>query len=470
MNNTKLVKLLGALSTEDATAFGHYLRAFYPKHEVPQRLFEHLLAFHPDYAPKGKRAGQLDRAYIASVVLGLPPDSERRVLNESSKLYRWLLQFLASQELLEESETPTLDLLTLRALKRRQCDKDLEAQLKIAESHLQKAPESTWQSLHELQLRHEACYGLATPKLDPSDDSLQELQRLLVQFCAQAQLRYRCEQLARHSILKTALPPPPVADPMQRLHQLYGLVMDLLSAYDDQSYKQLKQALVSKAFPIVPEEELALFTYLTNYNAKVIKDGDHATYKIAYYELFELYEVLMERNLMAVDGQITAQKFHNAVQVGCEAKKFDWIDRFIEAYANELDEAVRDSVLGLAYGSVSLRKGEPKKALAQLQKVEFKDDGYTFQVKAVQVRCYYELRDDGYYSTLSDYLRAFSVALKRNKAINAKTIAAYHNFLAVIKQLLKAKPEDKQRLLTQLDEYPAGVVYKTWLIEKIEAI
>lgn len=470
MNNTKLVKLLGALSTEEATAFGHYLRAFYAKHEVPQRLFEHLLAFHPDYAPKGKRAGQLDRAYIASKVLGLPPDSERRVSNESSKLYRWLLQFLASQELLEENETPTLDLLTLRALKRRQCNKDLEAQLKIAQKHLAEMPESTWQSLQALQLRHEAYYGLATPKLDPSDDSLQELQRLLVQFYTQAQLRYRCEQRARHLILKTAQPPPPVADPTQRLHQLYALVMDLLSVYDDQSYQQLKQALISKAFPIVPEEELALFTYLTNYNAKVIKDGDHIAYKRAYHEFFQLYEVLMERNLMAVDGQITAQKFHNAVQVACEAKKFDWIDRFIEAYANDLDEAVRDSVLGLAYGSVSLRKGEPKQALAQLQQVEFKNDGYTFQVKAVQVRCYYELRDDGYYSTLSDYLRAFSVALKRNKVVNANTIAAYHNFLAVIKQLLKAKPEDKQRMLAQLDEYPAGVVYKTWLIEKIEAI
>lgn len=470
MNNTKLVKLLGALSTDDATAFGHYLRAFYPKHEVPQRLFEHLLAFHPDYAPKGKRAGQLDRAYIASVVLGLPPDSERRVLNESSKLYRWLLQFLASQELLEESETPTLDLLTLRALKRRQCDKDLEAQLKIAESHLMKAPESTWRSLHELQLRHEAYYGLATPKLDPSDDSLHELQRLLVQFYTQAQLRYRCEQLARHSILKTALPSLPLANPAQRLHQLYGLVMNLLLADDDQSYHSLKTALVGKEFPIVPEEELALLTYLSNYNARIIKNGDNTTYKQAHYELFELYNVLMERELMAIDGHITAQKFHNVIQIACETKGFDWADRFIEVYAHHLDEAVRDSVLALAEARLSFGRGAFGKALTQLQEVEFKDDGYTLQVKSIQVRAYYELRDEEYYDTLLYFIRAFSTALKRNKILNPQTIASYHNFLAIIKELLKAKPEDKPRLLAQLDEYPSGVVYKTWLIEKIEAI
>ncbi len=459
MEDSKLARLFRTLRKEEVERLDAYLRAFHSGRKVPLALFAHLKALHPRL--KGKR---MQKQYINDEVLGLPPSPDgKRIANEASKLYGWALDFLAWEKFRANEEEYQLALMEL--FKERRLEKDFLSTFKKAWRKIKAQPQSMWQALMAMRLYHSRYYHSPTEKLEADEPSIAYAARYLQQFYQLGRERYLCEEQSRHSILNTS--PEAEAEEVvvgKELLELYRQASRLISRNEATVFQSLKEQLFEYGHLISDEDALILLSYLVNFVAAMLRKGQNHWLG----EAFEIYQYEIDRELLLVDGYVTTSKFHNYVQVACELGKVKEAAGFVDKYAPLVFEPARFSAAQLARARIAFQKGAFEETISLLQDVEFRDDAYTLLSKLLQVRSYYECRED-YSLALPSFIKSFREYLSRNNNLNANTLAGYRNFLNALNMMIAQRKRSPEEILRWANAQDA-IVCKPWLERKLQSL
>ena len=250
------------------------------------------------------------------------------------------------------------------------------------------------------------------------------------------------------------------------INSYYLISKMLLNTEDIIFYKQVKSTL-EKNVEIFPQQELkTLYIYLINYCILTKINNGLSDF---YTELFDLFKIVIEKEIMFTNNILDPQDYKNIITVGLHIKEFDWTENFIQNYTTRLPEESQDNDLNYNLAKIYFHKGEYEKVIEQLREVEYKNLSYALGGKLMLLKTYYELDE---LEPLSSLLDSYSIYLRRNKLISREFKQQYLNVLRFTRKLSSLAPYDKpgiQKLKTQINNCKA-LAAKKWLLEKVEAL
>jgi len=186
-------------------------------------------------------------------------------------------------------------------------------------------------------------------------------------------------------------------------------------------------------------------------------------------ELFQLYQLMAEKNLLTQGEYIPVGKMKNIISVSCKLRYFDWTEQLMETNRERIAPHLRDSVYHFGMGAIHFYQNDFKTAISHLIRVEDIDINYTLDGKFLMMKAYYNL-DEDYSERTEQIFKSFIAYIKHNKVISSVNKEGYTNFTKTLMSLYRIKHMEGKRSLevveNRLQAY-ARVSDKKWLLEKI---
>jgi hypothetical protein len=251
------------------------------------------------------------------------------------------------------------------------------------------------------------------------------------------------------------------------LNLVYLNILDLHQGSDDPALFPSAIALFRKIIPGIDRlEQQTILHHLLNHCVRLINLGQTQRRQ----ELFELYKLGIEFDLLIENNQITEITFSNIVATGASMQAFEWTKDFISNYAVFLNEEVREDINALSIALLHFNKMEYDETIEALLRCSFSDILNLLKSRCLLLRTYYEkfLIDDSFYFFLIDQANAFEKSIRRNKKIAKGKTRGYLNFIRFTKKIAQCRFRHKNTgELQQQLHAEETVSYKGWLLEKM---
>lgn len=243
----------------------------------------------------------------------------------------------------------------------------------------------------------------------------------------------------------------------------YQIYLTLKEAEKEEHYFKLKRLLNTHGlkFPTKEAREI-LYMAAQNYCIGKINQGNHKF----TLELFQLYEDLINKEILFKDGEFSPWYFKNIVLIALRLGKYKWTERFINQYSSLLPEAFRENAVTFNLARVYWYQKKHEKVIELLRDVEYDDVAYALGARAILLATYYETDEIEPLYSLMESFRAF---LNRHKDIPDKRRKNYKNLIKFTKKLTKIRYGDQDAIKKLRKEIEAseGVADAKWLNEQI---
>lgn len=247
----------------------------------------------------------------------------------------------------------------------------------------------------------------------------------------------------------------------------YFYIVSMMLHPDDEVFFQNAKKILEKNYDSFTIQELnTIYIYLKNYCIDTKINNGKSEY---FYELFDIFKTLLEKEINFVDGMLDPRDYKNIVTVGLHIKEFDWTEKFIQNYTTRLPRESQDNDLSYNLSKVYFHKEDYQKVIEQLREVEYKNLSYTMGGRLMLLKTYYELNE---LDALESLLDSYGIYLRRNKLISREVKQQLMNGIRFTRKLASLAPYDKlgiQKLKTQINNCKA-LAAKKWLLEKVEAL
>ncbi|MCB0616466.1 MAG: hypothetical protein KDC75_24270 [Phaeodactylibacter sp.] len=467
MQNNKLIQVLRALKKEEVRAFGKYIEALYGNYEVALGLFDYLKANHP--ALQGPK---LDKDTVARKLL--PPSAEnpaKRILNESSRLYKWLEEFLLLEKL-REKDNPAREILMAEIFSERQLSHLFY--LKVAgfvSACEQKAPADIRDIADALYMQHLWYYysdpdeGLHTR----GQATLRGLMETADSLFLAAKLQYGAELLNRGNLLKEDNLPRLWREAKKEieqaphghglLQQAFYLAAQLLEEKGLPQYQQLKAFFSDNHHLFSLEVQQILQGYLINHAARRIKQSEYNWIE----EALSLYEFGMSTQILFENGLISSIRFINIVNLACHQGKLDWAEAFVEKWSPYLRPGLRPNTQAVAEALILFERGRFGAVRQKVSQCHNQDPLLEARLRALMVMAMVEEKEEEGF--ILDYCRNYRDYLRRNKVMGENTAEGFSNFVSALMKYIR-NSVGPEKLAEEVHAYPY-IFCKTWLLHKI---
>lgn len=246
--------------------------------------------------------------------------------------------------------------------------------------------------------------------------------------------------------------------------EIYFQIFEILSnPVEEDSYFRLK-TLIGKNSHLFPREVAVgeLYAAAQNYCVRKINIGNRKFLG----ELFDLFKMLINQNLIITDSEISPWYFKNIIVVALRLGEYSWTENFILKYKDFLPEALRENAVTYNLANLYFYQKRYNEVIQQLQYVEYDDLSYNLNSKAMLIATYFELDE---LDLLDSHLDTFDTFLKRRKDIGKDRIEIYRLLIKFTRRLTRIIPSDKEALSKLKEEIQntKGVVNANWLLEKI---
>lgn len=250
------------------------------------------------------------------------------------------------------------------------------------------------------------------------------------------------------------------------LRLLYYAMICNLHIEDDESYKIYKELLYANMDNLKRDEAHSILHFLESICAQKINSGRHEFYK----DLFETYELELAKNLInaKADTPLTVMKFRNIYLTAVRAGKFEWAEKFINDYKNELHEENKINIVELALAQLNFEKGEFGKTLQHLHKIKTDQIFFKVDVKVLNLMAFYEL---GHYESAISLIESFKRMLTNNTSLTEQYSQKNIAFANSVNSLIKVKSsydEISAQMLKEKIMNTEVIGNKGWLIKKID--
>lgn len=474
MISHKIFETLSCLDRKEMTRFREFAESpYHNKHRDVRALADYLSRIYPDFNERNCRRETIwngiisDRTYDQSH-LALIFTYTRRLLDD----------FLAQEQF--ERHPDQQYLLLLAELRRRKLFEQYEKKLQ------QSSPFSTepgMASLFGYQLAAEADAYFTQAERRRNDESLQDKANRLDEFYLAEKLRDACEMQVRSHILKVDYSSR-MLDAVLRevgnnlddyardsaIFLYYHMYVMLSRDGEPQHYFEALEALRERQAVFDRNRLQELYNYFQNYCIRRINLGDESFLE----EIFNLYLVLIEQELLYEDGLLSEWHYKNIVTTGIRLRRLSWVRAFIESQKERLHPEARDNAYRFNLASYHHAAGEYPQVLQLLLQVEYSDVRYSLGAKALLLRTYYELHE---WEALDSLVGSMRQYLKRNRLLADFNRNGYHNLFKFTRRAAYIRSQvdflSDEKYHTELERLRqdvalAGEIFnKSWLMEKV---
>jgi len=335
----------------------------------------------------------------------------------------------------------------------------------------------TYHSQHLLEYDFSRWNLLQKNNIQKNDIFQSVSDNLAIYYLAQ-QLELGCGMLSFSRAYKTAYNYDALTNALEiaTLPQFYDHALikiyytAVLILRDEQTihFEQLKKLLDIHEHHVTPRVLNHMYILLTNFCTRRIITGQTEYLR----ELFQLYQVMSEKNLLTEGDYIPIDKMKNIISVGCKLQHFDWVKQLIEANHQRIEPQLRESVFHFGIGAIHFYQNDFRTAISHFIRVEDIDINYTLDGKSLMMKAHYDL-DEDYSERTEQIFRSFIAYIKHNKVISTVNKEGYTNFTKTLISLYRIKHMIGKRSLEMVENRLQNyhrVSDKKWLLEKINTL
>lgn len=474
MQNTKLLQLLKTLDkTEFRRLFQFIQSPYFNRNEAIVDLYQYLRKYYPLFESPNLEKEKVFQKLFPGQTFNL--NKMRKLMSGLTKLVEAYLLTLEFQEDGYERKKWLADIYLQRSLM----------------PFFQKSMQELTIELDDLPTRNRAYYQeifhlnqqlfFLSPTARQTDGRqlLEQAMEGLDSFYLLAKLQLIAEMRTRENILAEQYEIRFLEEIVRTsrrsfasknlLYLIYLNIIDLHENVNGTTAFSVALALFKKTISTIKrDEQQTILNHLLNHCIRLINQGETAYKK----DLFELYKLRIEYDLLLENNQITDLTFSNIVSIGASMKAFDWTKNFIDKFAGYLKEDIREDIRALSLALLHFNKKDYEQAENALLGHNFSNLFNLLKSRCLIIRTYYEhfLIDDSYYIFLLDQCNAFEKSIRRNKKIAKSKKLAYLNFIRFTKKLAQQimVQEENNDLAKELNDQKV-ILYKDWLLQKVEA-
>lgn len=242
----------------------------------------------------------------------------------------------------------------------------------------------------------------------------------------------------------------------------YQIYLTSIEVENPEHYFKL-MSILEKYGDFFPRNE-AEFIYQAalNYCVKKLNQGSREFLE----EYFNVFVILLEKELLLTDGELSPWHFRNIVVAALRLGKFEWTEKFIQNYKSFLPINMRENAVSFNTAQLFFSQKRFDKVVELLRTVEYEDLTYNLNSKTMLLSTYYETDE---IEPLYSLMESFRTYLNRHKDFSAAKRKPYLNLIKFTKQLTRISPGDKKALekLKQEVEEVKDISSLNWLREKI---
>jgi hypothetical protein len=249
--------------------------------------------------------------------------------------------------------------------------------------------------------------------------------------------------------------------------EIYYRILETHTDFENEdNFTILRSLIKENSYLFETSEAKSMYEWLINFCVYKLNRG----YMEYVHQLFDIYKEFLQNELIYEDGKLHDYNFKNIVTTGLRAKEYDWVQYFIETYADKVPEEQRANTVAYNLAQLNFYRGNFKGVLTLLQEVEYDDLTYNLGAKSMLMATYYELDE---LEPLYSMLDSFKVYLNRKQSIIPHDFRVlYTNLIKYIKQLISIRHGEIERIDKFIsDVKKAGsVASANWLLEKAEEL
>lgn len=481
MHHSKLIKALFKLPHASLKRFHEFVYSpYFNKHEGVRQVVDIVLEIHPNTE---HHMLSKDKLFVA-----LFPGEEyapQKVSDVFTYCYRCLEQFFTYQTY--ESHPDQQNIHLLSSFRKLGMEHQFEKTfVKTLSNTSSTALPTNNLHLHYYHLQSEQ--NLYQLGLDDrtKDKSIEQVDQQLDFFYLTTKLRLACEMMNRQNIVKedfdihfvdhlqTMIAERPQIVEQQPAIAIYSSIwLTLTDANNTAHYYNLIQ-LLDEHYPSIYIDELRnMYDYAQNYCIKKINTGQQQFLQ----EIFELYNTLLERNIIFIEGELSQWDYKNMVTVGTRLKEYARTEGLIHQYKERLPEADRTNAFNYNLANFYYSKKEFNKALELLRDVQYTDVYYSLGARSLLLKVYYEAEE---YDPLYSLFDSFKIYLKRNGQVSEYQYYAHMNLVRLTKRItdLRLKlnvssqevlERELKKLKDRMETYKE-VTNAQWVLQEIAAL
>lgn len=444
MKNNPLIAQLTTLSRKEMTRFAEFAASpYFNKHRQVLGLASYLSEIYPDFSER-----RCNRETIFKRLSPELPHQQAQLAIIFTYTLRLFEQFLIVESLSEDGRLEDKTLYFSQLRKRNltnllKTDWEASGGKRLFEVGDQASKTVTF---YEKKIRIAAEQDAISLRLGRTETHfLEEKQGHLDAFYLMESLRDACERTQRYRLLKTL---PPAFSFLEKMLETLGELPD--QNYQNPAvkvYHQLYKLLKGNALQLYPickatiqeneayfdrEELQNLYNYLQNFCIQQINNG-HEQFLA---EVFKLYQLQLDRQLLVVDGVLPEWHFKNIVTTGLRLDERNWVRDFIEKYRTKLADSVAENAYSYNLAVWFYHVGKPNEVLPLLLQVEYTDLRYNLDAKSLLLRTYFDLEEE---EALLAHAEAFSQFVKRNKSLTDFQKKGYFNLIRFSQRNFKLK-------------------------------
>ena len=478
MISPKLLVLLQNFSKPELKGFYKFLQSsFHNENQDLVKLFEIIEAQFPISNDNDKKNTNFEKKIVWKKIKGNTPYKDEQMRRICSDLTKKAYHFLAYNEfkknpmdeliyLLPVINTPSLNKHFSGATRQANLIQQ-KSSLKNANHHFSK---------FKIEYQKYRNQEINTKKL-PNFENLEKADYHLDAFYIFNKLKNYCDFLAYKNIsainpdihlfpdfLENLKSSPYINEPCIKS---YFYIVSMMLHPDDEVFFQNAKKILEKNYDSFTTQELnTIYIYLKNYCIDTKINNGKSEY---FYELFDIFKTLLEKEINFVDGMLDPKDYKNIITVGLHIKEFDWTEKFIQNYTTRLPRESQDNDLSYNLAKIYFHKKDYQRVIEQLREVEYKNLSYTMGGRLMLLKTYYELKE---LDALESLLDSYGIYLRRNKLIAREVKQQLMNGIRFTRKLASLAPYDKpgiQKLKTQINNCKT-LAAKKWLLEKVEEL
>jgi hypothetical protein len=444
MKNSKLLQSIQKLSARERILFQDFVQSpYFNKHEDTIQVLECI----QEDLQKHKIPS---RQKIFQKLYPNKSYNEAKINVLMSYLMNLLSAFLGQQDL--ENNQSELRIAQLKAAQQRGLDKIVKAQYRKITQQLEQEQIRDSQYYHHLSRTQKSMDTYHIIKGDRQQSGLlQSAVDNFDRYYISERLRFGCDMLSRMNIINEAFDLGILHDLLKHINAqkevylsvpsisiYYSILMSLQDSEDEQHYRLLIDLLEKYSLQFSREEAQEMYDYAQNYCIRKINAG-RSDYE---QEIFKLYNLQIEKDLIKQNGQLSEWDYKNIITVGCRLKAFDWTRNFLEENKKHLVESSRDNAYNYNLASFYYAQKTYDQALQLLQNVNFRESYYHLGAKFIQTKIYFEQEE---WSALYSLLDSFKIYILRNKSMATTQRKAPLNFIRLTQKLAKIREKTEIR-------------------------
>ncbi|MBL4587058.1 MAG: hypothetical protein JKX84_08400 [Flavobacteriales bacterium] len=467
IETSKLILLLKALGSDEFKQLNDFVRS--PFHNKNTKVIQLLEALHGHY-PKFS-SEQLTREALHARIFVDRPFNDLDIRRSMSQLALVVESFLGWSNMMQR---PTeLRVAQLRAFRKKGLQKHFVKSAKEATLML----ETQQQSLHQhyqqfciLQEREsfEEQFGGRR-----SETRLQQVSDHLDTFYMASKLKQSCAVVSYEQVFKhryhidlttevlQLLENKTVESPLVNLYR-FGLLT--MSEPENESHFINLKKLLQNSPDMEPSEERNIHVLGQNYCIRNMNRGRSEYIN----ELFELYKLGLEKQVIQSDLSQFPPAFKNIVSTGLKVKQFDWVEKFIHNYSDLIPKADRSDFRNFNLSRLRFDQGRFIEVKQLLQEVRFKDVFITLNARILLIKTFYELDE---WDVLEHQIKSFKGFISRQKKLSYHANIFMDNvrFISKLVRLNHNKKADVEKLTAEVNGEKT-LTEKSWILSKLTEV